>query len=43
MSRYNFKETEQKWQALWAKNKCFEVKFLEKNYYHKFVDQMIFF
>ena len=26
MSRYNFKETEQKWQALWAKNKCFEVK-----------------
>ena len=26
MSRYNFKETEQKWQELWAKNKCFEVK-----------------
>ncbi len=25
MSRYNFKETEQKWQGLWAEQKCFEV------------------
>ncbi len=35
MTRYNFKETEQKWQELWAKNKCFEVKvdpFKEKYY-----------
>ena len=26
MTRYNFKETEQKWQALWAENNSFEVK-----------------
>lgn len=25
MARYNFKETEQKWQSLWAERKCFEV------------------
>lgn len=25
MSRYNFKETEQKWQSQWAEQKCFEV------------------
>lgn len=25
MSRYNFKETEQKWQTLWTEHRCFEV------------------
>ncbi|NQW01513.1 MAG: leucine--tRNA ligase [Rhodospirillales bacterium] len=25
MSRYNFKETEQKWQSHWSEHKCFEV------------------
>ncbi len=25
MARYNFKQTEQKWQSLWTEHKCFEV------------------
>ncbi len=35
MSRYNFKETEQKWQSLWTEHKCFEVEIdpTKKKYY----------
>ena len=25
MTRYNFKETERKWQSIWAEKKTFEV------------------
>ena len=30
MTRYNFKETENKWQSIWTEKKTFEVK-IDKN------------